>query len=237
MSTFVCFWFKPRGFESYSNKPAKYTAQHVNILYNMLQRHGNHHLICVTDYEPNGLHWMIEAVQLPYRVQNATDAYYPKLWMWSEEFGRLVGERFTYIDLDVVITNNPDRILKEVEQRSLALWDFAKGGDIYNTSLVTMEPGIGREVWNDFCPEVLKLAQQFYKEKGYRWTGDQSFVSYVLGKGCPTISEGSYSGVYKWRAKEHVSAPPPNHIMSFTCGPGTPLDAAKHCQWINEAYL
>lgn len=238
MSTFVCFWFKPEGFDSYSNKPAKYTSQHVNILYNMLQRHGKHDLICVTDCDPSSLHWMIRVIPIPDEVRFLAKAYYPKLWAWSRNFGDMIGEPYAVIDLDVVITSDPGVYFKDFARHGgeLMIWDFAKGGDVYNTSFFILDPGARHQVWDHFITFGDTKARKHYTRKGFRYTGDQSVVSYVLGEEEFIWHEGRESGIYKFQSRLHSDRMPEWHTMSFTCGPGTPLDALKHCKWINEAY-
>jgi hypothetical protein len=151
--------------------------------------------------------------------------YQPKIWAWSPELHEFVGERFTSIDLDVVILGDLAPIL--ATEAPIRLWNDAVG-EPYNTSLFTVEPGYGQEVWTDFSPAALKAAS----ENATRWTGDQSWVAHVLGPSMPTFGEDR--GVLRYRKSQHRQSVPQGTLAAFFCGPFCPASEREHSQWVMD---
>lgn len=214
---FLCFLWRGRDFE---RPVARYGVEHVAVLSRMLARHGGHRLTCVHNgFElPPG----IDGIRMPDAVAALPD-YLPKLWAWSRELHAHVTERMTFIDLDVVILGDLAPVLET--DASVRLWDSAVG-EPYNTSLFTVMPGYGHEVWETMSPARVDQA----KASATRWTGDQSWVAHVLGPNLPTFGEDT--GVIRYRRSLHRNAPPPGTRAAFLCGPGEPITESQRSKWI-----
>jgi hypothetical protein len=216
---FVCWLWRGKGFWK---ETTKYNERHVSVLASMLKRHGGHSLICVQD----GSFDIPGSVIMPKRVRKLPD-YLPKLWAWSKEFHEIIGERFVSIDLDVVIVGDLAPVVSGPEP--LRIWDQAEG-EPYNTSLFAIEPGFGNEVWDRLSPEALAIARLRTK----RWTGDQSWVAYVLGKGQTTFSQRD--GILQYVPALHRAEMPKGMLAGFMCGPFDPAREAKHSGWVKKSW-
>ena len=190
----------------------------------MLQRHGGHSLTCINDGTfkiPAG----VSSIIMPAKVAALPD-YLPKLWAWSRQLHNIVGERFASIDLDVVIAGDLAPIL---QGGPLRIWNHAKL-ELYNSSLFALDPGYGNQVWDRLTPADLQRARQ----AAAYWTGDQSWIGYVLGRGCSTFSEAE--GVIQYRPKFHRQAMPRGMLAGFLCGPYEPMSEAEKCPWLKTLY-
>jgi hypothetical protein len=218
---FVCWLWNGHGFWK---QTARYNETHVAVLASMLKRHGGHELACVTNM-PIAVGG-VRRLRMPDRVAELPD-YLPKLWAWSSEFHDMIDERFASIDLDVVLTGDIAPILQT--NAPLRIWDHAKH-EPYNTSLFSLEPGYGQEVWASYTPERVASARA---KAGY-WTGDQSWVAHVLGDGEETF--GDRSGVIAYRPEKHQREMPRAANAVFFCGPYDPAIEAEQSEWIKAAW-
>lgn len=219
---FVCWLWRGRGFWK---RTVPYDAGHVAVLTSMLRRHGGHSLTCVHDgsFElPAG----VDGIRMPDSVAALPD-YLPKVWAWSPELHRIIGERFASIDLDVVLLRDVAPELGGPEP--VRLWDQAKG-EPYNTSLFALNPGFGYEVWGRMTPDRAADA----RAAAQRWTGDQSWVAHVMGPHLPTF--GTRSGIIRYRPGMHRDAPPADARAMFFCGPFCPKTESEHAPWIRDHY-
>ena len=153
--------------------------------------------------------------------------YLPKLWAWSPEFHRVIGCRFASIDLDVVITGDLGPLLETPDR--LRIWNHA-AGELYNSSLFALQPGAHNDVWTRMTAERLAAA----KRRAAYWTGDQSWISHVIGPGAATFSEAD--GVIQYRPKLHRDAQPAGMLAAFMCGPYEPFAEGRVSEWVRLAY-
>lgn len=214
---FVCWLWRGSG-------PVEYGVGHVHVLSKMLERHGGHELVCVTDDQEVQFK-SVRKISMPLAVSNL-GGYYPKLWLWSETLQRLVGaRRFASIDLDVVVTGN----LAECDTgEPLLFWRDAAGREPYNTSLVFLNAGQGFDVWRRWPLANLENVKAAYPY----WTGDQSWVAWVLGGGCAAFAD---RGVVQYRP-EHRNAQPANMRAAFMCGPYDPCKEATKSSWVEREW-
>lgn len=216
---FVCTLWRGTGFWK---RTATYGPQHVERLAAMLARHGGHALTVVHDgnFElPAG----VRSVRMPAAVAELPD-YLPKLWLWSPDLADAMDvDRFACVDLDVVILDDLAPVLATANH--IRLWDAAVG-EPYNTSLFTLTPGHGHQVWWRYSDAALAGA----RARAKRWTGDQSWVAHILGWGMPTFGEAT--GVFRYRPTKHRQAPPRGARAAFFCGPFCPQTESEHSEWV-----
>jgi hypothetical protein len=187
----------------------------------MLNRHGGHELICVQD----GSFDIPGSIVMPEEVAELPD-YLPKLWAWSPEFHSIMGGRFASIDLDVVVTDDLAPLLDVNEP--FVIWNYAKM-EPYNTSLFALEAGYHQKVWKTLSPERIAAAR---KQVPY-WTGDQSWVAYVLGPDEPTF--GQRDGVIAYTPKNRAMKPQ-GMRAAFLCGPYDPAEEAEKSDWVRAEW-
>lgn len=191
----------------------------------MLRRHGGHELVCVSD-DPLLLVPGVRTILMPAQV-SALPNYLPKLWAWSPEFHAIICQRFASIDLDVVVTGDLGPVLET--KAPLRIWNKA-ANEPYNTSLFTLEPGYGHDVWKRYSPEALESA----KAKAPYWTGDQSWVAHVLGPNEETF--GEETGVIQYRPKLHRARMPEGMKAGFFCGPYIPETEGSNSKWVRDVW-
>ncbi|MEC9346068.1 MAG: hypothetical protein VYB54_07560 [Pseudomonadota bacterium] len=222
MATFVCWLFRGNDFDR--RKVMTYTPAHVATLAAMLQRHGGHRLVCVSDMDVNVPG--VRVIPMPRHV-SALISYYPKLWAFSMQFAEQIGERFASIDLDVVVMGDLGPLLDE--PGDFRIWDSARGQP-YNSSFFVMDPGARWRVWEDFDQALAERVKSRYE----RWCGDQGWIAHVLGPDEAVFPE-SEGELIRYRSREHQFGVPETAKAVFTCGPYRP-DTLRHLHWVEDHY-
>lgn len=174
----ICFKWAPRpGYRS------KFEAVHVHTLRNMVRRHypDPHRFICITD-DPTGLDADVEVIPLWDDYADLPNPSFPdgpscyrRLKMFSPDIGKLVGERFVCIDLDVVIVDDLRPLFNRTEdfvgfRNPVPQWPL-------NGSMFMMTAGARPDVWNSFDPLISPKLTHEASMRG----SDQGWMSYVLG--------------------------------------------------------
>lgn len=173
----------------------------VNVLKKMVDRHypDPHRFVCVTD-DPAGIDPGVEIlppwndfVDVPSPHGGKNPSCYRRLRMFHPEIGKVFGDRFVSMDLDVVITSDLRPLWNRTE-------DFVAWGDTnpqpgshYNGSMILMRAGSRPQVWNRFDPAT--SPQESLRARC--WGSDQGWISYVLGGG--EAKWGKHDGVYSFR--------------------------------------
>jgi hypothetical protein len=187
-------WTPPEGYRS------TFPPETVNVLRRMVQRHypKPHRFVCVTD-DAAGIDPEVEIVRAWNDfadVPSPTGAVrnpscYRRLRMFHPEIGRVFGDRFVSLDLDMVITGD----LQPVWDRSedIVLYGDTNPRTFYNGSMILMSAGVRPEVWIDFDPVH---SPQRSKLAGHHGS-DQGWISHRLGAGEAKWSHKD--GVYSYR--------------------------------------
>lgn len=200
-----------------------FTANHVNALFRGVSRHypAPHRQICVTD-DPVGLE--CETVPLwddfayvPSPHGGNNPSCYRRLKLFDPAIVSVLGPRFVVLDLDCVVTGDLTDLFDRPAE--FAMWADPLYPHQYNGSLVLMDAGARRQVWDQFNP--WRSPQQAL-EAGFRGS-DQGWISYCLGPNEATV--GRVDGVYSYRADvrgRHVL--PKNASLVFFHGREKPWD-------------
>lgn len=183
MLTFVCFKWRriPTGFQLPS--VCDYSARHVNVLRNMLERHVHipHRLVCVTD-DAEGIDPRVEVVPLWDKCRDLGGCY-NRLWVFSMEAGELFGPRFACIDLDAVLVRDCTSLFAREEPFVINAYNPTRVGENdqhYNGGLIMMDAGARASVWEQFDP----LATPGVVQANPSVVGsDQAWIRVHLGKG------------------------------------------------------
>lgn len=197
-----------------------YTAEHVNILADMVRRHyqGPHRFLCITD-DPRG----IEVETYPLwgdcsQLKNASGAHLPSCYRrlklfdpeTQAELGIKPGDRLVQIDLDTVICGS----LNPLFDRDDPFVGWAVPGSfhprVFNGSMWMVRAGAEAHVWRDFNPDTSPQ-----EAKAARFLGsDQSWMSYRLqGRAGWTDSDGVYS--YPLLLKRYSEPPENARVIMF----------------------
>ena len=189
---FTTMLYQGHGFEKSS---VAYDVRDVLDLQHMLHQHGGHELQVVTDGAfdiPCDIHQILMPVAICFLPN-----YLPKLWLWSSEFHDRIEDQLAFLDLDCVVLKDPAPLVKMAKDDDLRIWDWAKD-ERYNTSFFVLRKGCHNKVW--WRRSEIEGAMR----DASRWTGDQSFVGYVLGPDQPVYT--LEDGVTPFR-KQHYAPP------------------------------
>lgn len=183
----------------------RYTARHVNVLRNMLERHVKipHRLICVTDNAAN-IDPRIEIVPLWDKCLSLGGCY-NRLWVFSKEAGEIFGERFVCIDLDCVIVKDCTDLFTRDEDFVINSYNPTAKDTIdqhYNGSMFMVTAGARAQLWDEFDPESSPTIVQADPDT---IGTDQAWIRHVLGK--EDARWGNADGVYEARQINHYLLP------------------------------
>lgn len=249
MIHFVCFKWKPP-----FNYRSTFTAEHVNVLRSMLERHTRvpHRLVCITD-DPAGIDHRVECIPLsewdernlsdvPSPHAGANPSCYRRLRLWDDSTCDLIGRRVCSIDLDCVIVDDITPLVNRAE--TWVLWgDYVNPSTHYNGSMQLISPGAAREVYTLFDP--IETPKQTIA-KGFHGS-DQGWLSMFFGAPDPERAWTAEDGVLSyrvhcrkgmnWEKRENVALPDGARIVFFH-GPHDPWlpETQAEAPWIKEHY-
>lgn len=137
----------------------KYPVEYVNILNSMVKRHSDAELVCISD-SFEGKDKDIEV----YQGDPCFEGWWNKIQLFKPNF--LKGEKFLYLDLDVVITKNINHLFDYEGFTIIDDWIY----DTYNSSAMLMTGGEYSHVYDIFVKD---------KEKNMRIhpQGDQQMIT------------------------------------------------------------
>lgn len=208
MLEILCWKWKPAN----PRYRSSFGAPQVNVLRAMVERHYQrpHRFSCITD-DPAGIDQRVRIIplwpdlaDLPSPHGWANPSCFRRLKLFGPEAASIVGDRFVWLDLDVVICGNLEPVFDRAED--FVMWEGQASANPYNGSMLLMNAGARPQVWTDFDPKTSPGAGRL---QGYVGS-DQAWIAAKLGRGEPVWTRAD--GVYSWR----------NHIRVV---PGAPLPA------------
>jgi hypothetical protein len=209
----------------------KYTADHVNTLARMIDRHHAkpHRLICVTN-EPTGVDWRITKVyddadfaDWPSPHGRGAPSCYRRLRLFQRDAWETFGERIVAIDLDTVITGDITPLFERDE--AFVGWQDPLSPRQLCGSLWMLRAGAHSEVWDNFGRQGVTAAYS----AGLRGS-DQAWLSHCLPD-APRWTDRD--GVYSFRAHCAYRLPRDARIVFFH-GQRKPWDVSD--VWVKENY-
>jgi len=233
MLSIVTFrWAPTPGYRS------RFGPETVNTLFAMLRRHSKIQFrpICVTD-DPTGIDKSIEIAPLwpdyadvPSPHGSSRPSCYRRLKVFSAEAEAMFGPRFAVMDLDCVVTGDVTPLLERPE--AFVMWGDTHPKTHYNGSLMLMNAGARRQVWESFNPKTSPLRT---KRAGH-YGSDQGWISYCLGPGEARFT--MKDGVYSYRLHlSQASALPANCKLVFWNGKLDPWSPeVKDVPWVKQHY-
>lgn len=144
----------------------KYDSQYANVLYNMCARHCSlpFNFYCLTD-DPRGLNDNIGIKLLPKYL----DGWWCKPYMFADELN--IDGIILYMDLDVVIANNIDKLFTYKQNEWLIIRDFLRSMrsnyNRYNSSVIRFNSGQLDSMWQDFKINYRTIKRQFRGDQDY----------------------------------------------------------------------
>lgn len=226
----VVFWkWKKEGYRS------QFTHEHVNTARDMVKRNTTLpvRFICVTD-DPDGVD--METIPLwenpytGYGSNSAPNCFY-RLKAFDPEIKHIFGERFIWMDLDMIVLGNIDNIIGAPDD--FAMWGDTRYNGQYNGSLCIMNAGARAHVWRDFQGQT---SVQKAHMAGF-WGSDQAWISYAAKMDGRKF--GMQDGVYSYNVHLlGMTSPPENAKLVFFHGANDPWskDVQAQHKWIRESY-
>lgn len=212
-------------------KHLRFSANHVNILYRMLDRFTTvpYEKVCITD-DPKGIDPDIRIVPLWDDLRDM-GACYTRLKAFAPEMQHILGPKFLWLDLDTVICGNMDHIL--TDPSDFKMYADTHNRTYYNGSVVMYKSGTYPTLWTEFnrreSPRVGKL-------RGFIGS-DQAWISAHLGPHQPKFKTDD--GIYSFRIhfeKINRRSLPTNASMILFHGrhdPSQPEVQARY-PWVKE---
>ena len=178
----------------------KYSADYVNKLYNGVKRHCtlDFEFVCLTD-DPRGINENIKILSLP----GGISGWWCKPYMFSKDLP-LKGV-VLYMDLDVVIANNIDKLFTYEPNRWCTIRDFTRAmrpkWHKYNSSIVRYRVGELDFVWTEYQKDRINIEKRLH--------GDQDWLFEVThNKKGAMLYPDSWILSWKWEIrKDRTFAP------------------------------
>tara|TARA_S200002703_G_scaffold145233_1_gene139481 strand:- start:318 stop:1010 length:693 start_codon:yes stop_codon:yes gene_type:complete len=150
----------------------KYSSEYVNKLYHMVERHLTipHRFVCFTE-DSEGIDSRVEIRPLPQDKSHLQGWWYKPYIFKADHFDK--GDVNFYIDLDMVIVSNIDRLIDYMPDSFVGLRDV---GRVYVPNLLKLGSAVLRwnagtfsDIWNDFenNPSIVET-----------FNGDQDWIYY-----------------------------------------------------------
>ena len=172
----------------------KYSADYVNKLYNGVKRHCtlDFEMICLTD-DPQGINDDIKILRLP----GGISGWWCKPYMFSKDLP-LKGV-VLYIDLDVVIASNIDKLFTYEPNRWCTLRDFTRvmrtTWQKYNSSIVRYRVGELDFVWTEYQKNRISIEKRLH--------GDQDWLYEVTHKNkAAMLYPDNWVQSWKWEVRK-----------------------------------
>jgi hypothetical protein len=143
----------------------KYSADYVNKLYSMVKRNLSlpFRFICFTD-DASGL---VSGIETKEFYDKELAGWWLKLELFRRDLGDIQGT-ILFLDLDVVIVNNIDRLF-DLSPGEFCILQDQKRPDSYNSSVFRFEVGQFPQVWERFQNKKSAILSLYH--------GDQDWIS------------------------------------------------------------
>lgn len=150
----------------------KYSADYVNRLYNMVKRNCtlDYEFVCMTE-DNKGLNENIKVIALP----GGLSGWWYKPYMFSRDLP--INGIILYIDLDVVISGNIDKLFTYQPNHWCTIRDFTRAmrpkWEKYNSSVVRFRTGELHNVWEEFDRDKLNIQKRLHGDQDWLWEATQ----------------------------------------------------------------
>jgi len=151
----------------------KYSFDYVNKLYEMVKRNCtlDFEMVCLTD-DPKGIDPRVKILPLP----NFLTGWWCKPYIYSNDLP-LKGT-ILYIDLDVVIAGNIDKLFTYQPDHWCTVRDFTRAmrpkWKKYNSSVVKFKTGQLHHVWENFQKDYKSIQRRLFGDQDWLWEASQN---------------------------------------------------------------
>ena len=218
----------------------KYNRDYVNKLYNMVKRHCtlDYEFVCLTD-DPTGLYPEIKTLELP----SDLEGWWCKPYMFSADLP--IKGNILYMDLDVVIASNIDKLFTYSPNHWCVIRDFTRHmrpkWTKYNSSVVRFKTGQLDFVWSEYKKNPKGIQKRFFGDQDwlYEATRKQQAMywpdSWILSwkwevRKSKEFAAGGLKGNRKFKHIENDAKPRPECCITVFHGDPNPHNC--HDQWV-----
>jgi len=151
----------------------KYGPEYVNKLFNMVERNCtvSYEFVCLTD-DAKGLDPKIKTIPLPPDLQG----WWCKPYMFSKNLP--INGTILYMDLDVVIAGNIDKLFTYQPNNWCTIRDFTRAmrpnWKKYNSSIVRFKTGELHNVWEDFEKDRINIQRRLHGDQDWLYEATRS---------------------------------------------------------------
>lgn len=151
----------------------KYSADYVNRLYNMVKRNCriDYEFVCMTE-DANGLDSNIKVIPLP----KGLSGWWYKPYMFSNDLP--IKGTILYIDLDVVIASNIDKLFTYQPNHWCTIRDFTRAmrpkWPKYNSSVIRFKTGQLSHVWEEFDKDRVNIQRRLFGDQDWLYEATRS---------------------------------------------------------------
>jgi len=178
----------------------KYSADYVNKLYNMVERNCtlDYEFVCLTD-DAKGIDPNVKIIPLP----GGISGWWCKPYMFSKDLP--ISGTVLYMDLDVVIASNIDKLFTWEPNRWCTIRDFTRAmrpkWHKYNSSIVRFRTGELDFVWTEFDKDKISIQKRLH--------GDQDWLYEVTHKRQGAmLYPDSWIQSWKWEVRKDKTFAP-----------------------------
>jgi len=170
----------------------KYSADYVNKLYNSVKRHCTlpFEMVCLTE-DSSGIDKNIRILPLP---ENLT-GWWCKPYMYSKDLP--LNGTVLYLDLDVVIAGNIDKLFEYQPHKWCTIRDFTRAmrpkWNKYNSSVIRFKVGELDDVWQKYTVDPNKIIKRYF--------GDQDYLFDAVKHNQPLLFPDSWILSWKWEVR------------------------------------
>lgn len=200
----------------------KYGSQYVNNLYNMVKRHTtvNYEFVCFTD-DVRGINPEITTISLK---EIGVYGWWYKVIFFDKNFP--LNGNILYFDLDVVISNNIDKLFLQDIDHFLICRDFNRSlrsdWSHMNSSVFRLKSGSMSYVYDNFMKDHAMHIRRYH--------GDQDWIYAQVGpqKGAWKFWPDEWIQSYKWEMRDRKDLQKINGVRNFVVK-AEPKVPAKMC--------
>ena len=171
----------------------KYDSSYVNKLYNMVERNCSldYEFVCLTD-DSAGIDPRVKILNLP----GGISGWWCKPYMFSKHLP--INGTVLYVDLDVVIANNIDKLFQYSPGHWCTVRDFTRAmrpkWHKYNSSVVRFQSGQLHHVWEEFEKDKNNIQKRYH--------GDQDWLFAATRRQQAVLFPDSWILSWKWEVRK-----------------------------------
>lgn len=218
LTVMTCMWRQ-------ENSRFIFTAAHVNGWAKAVRDNTTIpiRLCCVTDI-PDGIDPSIEILPLPtdfdhisvdkWSQDSGLPQCFKRLAFFHKDAGKIYGDRFCWMDLDILITGDLDPLFSRTED-FLILRGSKPSARMYSGGFVMMDAGCRPQVYDQANQAIADVACSNYVGS------DQAVINHVLGQSEKTLceSDGFYRYNRKYKKEHGAELPGECRILFFSSFP------------------